>query len=44
MKKTIFSAALFLLVSFAHAQNTDLKIKIDRKAEALESKVITWRR
>ncbi|MFT4984184.1 MAG: amidohydrolase, partial [Flavobacterium sp.] len=41
---TIFSAALFLLVSFAHAQNTDLKIKIDRKAEALESKVITWRR
>jgi amidohydrolase len=44
MKKTIFSAALFLLVSFAHAQNTYLKIKIDRKAEALESKVITWRR
>jgi amidohydrolase len=44
MKKTIFSTSLFLLVSFAHAQNTDLKIKIDRKAEALESKVITWRR
>ncbi|PKH67708.1 amidohydrolase [Flavobacterium sp. ALD4] len=44
MKKIIFSAALFSFVCLAYAQNAALKIKIDRKAESLESKVITWRR
>jgi hypothetical protein len=36
--KNNFSAALFLVVCFAHAQNAALKIKMDKKAESLESK------
>ena len=44
MKKTIFTATLFSFVCLASAQNTALKSKIGKKAESLESKVISWRR
>ncbi len=44
MKKIILFTSISLFSVIASAQNTALKSKIDTKAAALESKVISWRR
>jgi amidohydrolase len=44
MKKTIFYILIVLVTCTINAQNSVLKTKISQKANALESKVIQWRR
>ena len=44
MNKILLSSIVFLSFSLSNAQNSALKTKISSKAEALESKVIEWRR
>jgi hypothetical protein len=44
MKKIVLSGALLLGAFMSFAQTATLKAKVAQKAQALESKVVTWRR